>query len=122
MRLAVACGALALAASLSGCSSTPAPPPEATPPELPLDVGSGHGSEFGNYATLEAGETKLPTGERCTVYVWDRPYTKGTVIRYRSASCESRDHPNWMTARDLGHEIIPMAESNLRDEVDGVGQ
>jgi hypothetical protein len=119
MRPAVAWGAAALALALSGCASTPVPAP---PPELPPDVGNGQGSQYGNYAAQEDGEMRLPTGERCVVYNWDRPFTKGYVIRYRSASCESTERAGWMVARDLGHTIVPIAESNLKGELDEAGE
>jgi hypothetical protein len=78
------------------------------------------GSEHGNYPTEEAGETRGPDGERCVLFNWDRPLTPELAVRYRSMSCESKDRPGgWMLPKDLGHVIIPIGESNLKDAGSG---
>ncbi|HVJ53966.1 MAG TPA: hypothetical protein VM689_15970 [Aliidongia sp.] len=82
-------------------------------PGLPAEVGGGRGSQFGNYATVVAGETVIG-GERCILYNWDRPLPDGRVLRYRSASCFL---PNGRArAIGLDSSIVPMTESELRFE------
>jgi hypothetical protein len=112
MRLAVAgCwGAIGLA--LWGCSTT-GPAPAA---DRPLSVDNGVGSQYGNYAAQVAGEMRGSSGERCVVFNWDRPFAKGLAIRLRSASCESKEHPGRMVAREISRTVIPLSESNLADE------
>jgi len=113
MRLAVVGCAGSIGLALCGCASAP-------PPVLPpLSVEHGLGSEHGNYAAQADGEMRGPAGERCVVFNWDRPLSNGMVVRLRSASCESKDHPGRMVATELSRTIIPMAESNLADEPDG---
>jgi hypothetical protein len=113
MRLVVACSSVSLALALPGCSSTQRAPAS----ERPLSVGHGVGSEYGgNYAAQSDGEMRGPEGERCVVFNWDRPFAKGLAIRVRSASCESKDHPGWMSAIELSRTVIPLSESNLKDE------
>ncbi len=104
----VACCLAWLALALSGCM----PAPRAG---LPLNYGNGAGSEHGNYAAERDGEMRSPTGERCIVFNWDRPLTQDLAVRLRSASCESREHPNWMTSTELSRTVVPLSESNLRD-------
>jgi len=95
-----------LVLTISACSTTDRPP----------TVGGGSGSEFGNYAAREEGETRGPSGERCVVFAWDRPLSKDHVIRLRSQSCESSERRGWMICRELSREVVPMSESHLRDE------
>jgi len=109
MHLRVLCAILAVASALAACSAVePAKP-------LPLAVGGGKGSEFGNYAAAEAGTVTID-GQRCYVWNWDRPFSPGMVLRYRSASCPSAEFPGRFIAIDLGHSIVPLSESNLRFE------
>ena len=61
-------------------------------------------------------------GERCIVFDWDRPFAKGLAIRMQSASCESKERPGRMVGRELSRTIIPIEESNLKDERDGAGR
>ena len=110
LRLAILSCLLLLAAC-----STPKPLlPPANPP-LPLAVNNGHGSQYGNYAAKEDGEMRLPTGERCVIFNWDRPLTPNLAIRLRSASCESKERPGFMTCIELSREVIPLSESNVTD-------
>lgn len=95
-----------LALIVSACSATDRPP----------TVGGGSGSEFGNFAAREEGETRGPSGERCVVFSWDRPLSKNQVVRLRSQSCDSTERPGWMVCRELSREVVPMSESPLRDE------
>jgi hypothetical protein len=111
MRLMVACCAVSTALALSGCSATPVA-------GLPPNVGNGLGSQYGNYAAQTDGEMLGPSGERCIIFNWDRPFTKDLAIRFRSASCESRERPGWMVGTELSRLLIPMSESNLKDEQD----
>ena len=111
MRLAVVCGSLSMALIVSGCSTGTAP---AVSP--PLTVGNGAGSQYGNYAAQTDGEMRGPSGERCVIFNWDRPLTKDRVLRLRSASCDSRERPGQMVAREISRTVIPMSESNLKDE------
>jgi hypothetical protein len=109
MRLVIACCAGSMALALSGCAATPAV-------NLPLNVGNGAGSQYGNYAGQMDGEMNGPAGERCVVFNWDRPLTKEPAVRTRSASCESTERPGRMVAKELSRTVIPMSESNLKDE------
>ena len=115
MRLAVACCSVSIALALSGCSSTPAV-------NLPMSVGNGVGSQYGNYAAQMDGEMRGPSGERCVIFNWDRPLTKDLAIRLRSASCESKERPGWMVATEISRTVIPRSESNLKDEQDEARQ
>jgi hypothetical protein len=112
MRLVVACFTVTMA--LSGCTSAPPPPA----PDLPLSVGNGIGSEHGNYAARLDGEMRGPSGERCVIYNWDRPLTKDLAVRLRSSSCDAKERPGWMLAKEISRTVIPIAESNLKDEQD----
>ena len=109
MRLVVACSSIAIAWALSGCSSTPAS-------NVPLNVGGGVGSQYGNYAAQMAGEMRGPSGERCFLFNWDRPLTKDLAIRYTSASCESKEHPGRMVCTEISRTLIPISASNLAAE------
>ncbi|PWC39528.1 hypothetical protein [Azospirillum sp. TSO35-2] len=102
MRVVVAGCVVSVGIALSGCSATgPAP----------LNVGSLNG----NYAAEMEGEMRGPAGERCFVFTWDRPLTAELVVRLRSASCESREHPNWMTSTELSRTVVPVAQSALKE-------
>ena len=114
MRRTVACGFVSIGLALCSCSS-PRTTPAAGPP---LSVGSGLGSQYGNYAAQMDGETRGPSGERCVVFNWDRPLTKDLAVRLRSASCEAPEHPGRMVATELSRTVIPMSQSNLRGEPD----
>jgi hypothetical protein len=109
MRSAVACCSISLALALSGCSSTRA---------LPFTVGNGRGEQYGNYGAQMAGEMRGPSGERCVLFNWDRPLTKDLAIRYTSASCDSKERPGRMVCMEISRTLIPISESNLKDEVD----
>ena len=112
MRPAVACCQIAMALALSGCSSGgPAPAPD-----LPLTIGDGRGSQYGNYAAQMDGEMRGPFGERCVIFNWDRPLTKDLAIRMRSASCESKERPGRMVCTEISRTVIPISESNLKNE------
>jgi hypothetical protein len=111
MRLAQAYCSVSIALVLSGCASRPGP---ASAPGLPPTVEGGLGSQYGNYAAQIAGEIRGPTGERCVIYDWDRPFSNEMALRLRSASCESPERPGWMVARELSRTLIPIAESNLK--------
>ena len=115
MRLVVACCSVSIALALSGCSSTPTA-------NLPMSVGNGLGSQYGNHAAQMDGEMRGPSGERCVIFNWDRPLTKGLAIRLRSASCESKERPGWMVCTEISRTVIPISESNLKDEQDEARQ
>jgi hypothetical protein len=104
---------LTLVFVLSGCATQVARPPDRT---LPLTVGQGMGSQFGNYAATMDGEMVDQSGRRCVVWNWDRPLTADLVVRLRSASCESADHPGRMVAVELSRTIIPLSASSLMSE------
>jgi hypothetical protein len=108
MRRVVACCAVAMASALSGCASAPVA-------DVPMDVGNGAGSQYGNYAAQMDGEVNGPAGEHCVVFNWDRPLTKDLALRQRSASCESQERPGGMVSRELSRTVIPIAQSNLKD-------
>ena len=112
MRLAVACCSVLLA--LAGCASPPATDPRG--PDLPLAVGGGAGSQYGNYAATIGGEMRGPSGEHCVVFNWDRPLARGLALRLRSASCDSRERPGWRVAVEISRTVIPRSQSNLKDE------
>lgn len=112
MRLEILCGSIVMAAALSGCASSP---PVA---DHPLSIGNGVGSQYGNYGGQMDGEMRGPLGERCVLFNWDRPLTKDLAIRLRSASCDSQERPGWMIAREISRTIIPISDSNLKDEPD----
>jgi hypothetical protein len=107
-----------MALALSGCASPETPAAS----NLPLSIGNGVGSQYGNYAAHLDGEMLGPSGERCVIYNWDRPLTKDLAIRLRSASCESRERPGWMVCRELSRTIIPISESGLKDGQDDARQ
>jgi hypothetical protein len=101
MRLAVACCSASITLALSGCSSTNVSEPPSELGGLPLNVGNGIGSQYGNYAMVPDGETLGPSGQRCFIFNWDRPLNKDFAIRYTSASCESKEHPEWVPLREV---------------------
>jgi hypothetical protein len=109
MRLAAACCAVSTAAALSAFSSAPVT-------DLPMSVGNGARSQYGNYAAQMDGEMRGPSGERCVIFNWDRPVTKDLALRLRSASCESGERPGWMVSTEISRTVIPISASNLRDE------
>lgn len=111
MKLVVAFCCVSTALALSGCSS-------AGRTSLPLSVGNGAGSEYGNYAAVMDGETQGPSGERCVVFNWDRPLARDLALRLRSASCEFRASPGRMIGVELSRTVIPLSESNVRDELE----
>jgi hypothetical protein len=117
MRLAQACGIVLTGLALSCCGSAPKAPPNRAPatPAIPPSVGNGSGSEHGNYAAQMAGETTGTSGERCVLYVWDRPLTPKLALRIQSSSCESQERPGWMISKELSRTVIPMSESSLKD-------
>lgn len=112
MRLVGVCCAILV---LSGC---------ATPPTagLPLSVGNGTGSQYGNYGAKMDGEMLGPSGEHCVIYNWDRPLTADLAVRLKSSSCDSLERPGWMVCKEISRTVIPMAESNLKDEQDQARQ
>jgi hypothetical protein len=113
MRLSLACRAISVALALSGCSSANLSSPQSSD-VLPLNVGHGIGSQYGNYEMRPGGETHGPEGQRCLIFNWDRPLNRQFAVRYTSASCESKEHPVWMTTTDYTRKVIPIAQSNLK--------
>lgn len=109
MRLVLACCSLSIALALFGCASQGTAPA----PSLPPTVDNGIGSEYGNYASQRAGETRGPAGERCVFYNWDRPLAKNLAVRARSESCALKDHPDRAVSTELSRTVIPMSESTL---------
>jgi hypothetical protein len=127
MRLARACGIVLTGLALSCCGSAPEPSPNKAAgrpatPAIPPSVGNGFGSEHGNYAAQMAGETTGASGERCVLYVWDRPLTRDLALRIRSSSCESQERPGWMISKELSRTVVPMSESSLKEGGEQVGQ
>lgn len=126
MKLAAAFCFLSIALALAGCSSTgneaSKPAEAAHAAALPLAVGNGVGSEYGNYSAHEAGEISGPAGERCVLFDWDRPLTQDLALRVRSSSCESKERPGWMVCREISRTVILIAASNLKAEQDEAGQ
>lgn len=112
MRLVIACCSVLAVSVLAACSTAPLPGPDV---DRPMTVGNGLGSQHGNYAGQADGEMRLPAGERCVVFNWDRPLTNGRVLRLRSASCDSLEFPGRKIARELSRTIIPLSQSSLRD-------
>jgi hypothetical protein len=110
LRLVLLVGAMALA--LSGCASAPERKPS-SPGTLPFDAGNGVGSQFGNYEMRPAGEAHDAAGNRCVIFNWDRPLNRSFAIRYTSESCESKEHPEWMSATRYVRSVIPLSQSNL---------
>lgn len=113
MRLMVVCSVL-IAVALSACSSAGSAPAA----KRPLNVGTGVGSQYGNYAAQMDGEMRGPSGERCVIFNWDRPLTNELAIRVRSASCESKDRPGRMVCTELSRTVIPISQSNLGEHDD----
>jgi hypothetical protein len=125
MRAGRAYGIVLIGLALSSCGGAPKPPPSKGPgsqaaPTLPPSVGGGFGSEHGNYAAEIDGETVGSSGERCVIYVWDRPLTRDLALRIRSSSCESQERPGWMISKELSRTVIPISQSTLKGE--GVSQ
>jgi len=110
MRPVAALCSIAVAVALSGCSSG------SSAPALPFAVGNGVGEQYGNYGAQVAGEMRGPSGERCVLFNWDRPISRDLAIRYVSASCESKERPGRMVCREISRSVIPISESNLKDE------
>lgn len=104
MKFAVMGFAVAVVAMLSACNGQQQPPITNH-----SAVGNGIGSQYGNYVDQEDGEMRGPNGERCVVHTWDRPLTPTSLIRVRSASCESRENPGQMTSHEISREVIPVA-------------
>ena len=117
MRLAVTFCSMSIGLALADCSST-APGPAS---HLPLSIGGGVGSQYGNYVGQPAGEMRGPSGARCVAFNWDRPLAQSLAVRYRSASCEAKDHPGRMIVRDISRTVIPIEKSNLNLKEDAVG-
>jgi hypothetical protein len=116
MRAVVGCS-ISLAMALSACSSSsiskpPVPRAIVAPSFLPPDVGSGIGSQFGNYAGQLGGDTQGPAGQHCLIFNWDRPLNKDFAIRYSSLSCDQENH-EWKTTTTYTRTVIPMSQSNL---------
>jgi hypothetical protein len=87
-------------------------PSEPPPVVVPMDVGGGHGSEFGNVsATVAPDEYTDADGDHCPVFVTDRPLTTTAVLRIRSASCPLKDVPGAMIAIELDRRIVAVAPS-----------
>jgi hypothetical protein len=82
-----------------------------------MAVNNGVGSQYGNYPAQTGGEIRGPDGERCVLFNWDRPLNKDFAVRYTSMSCESKEHPQWMTTRDGPTTVIPLSQSNLGQSV-----
>lgn len=114
MRSATIVGVLAVA--LAGCTATPVSNSVPARGTLPLDIGNGTGSQYGNYEMRPASETRDAAGNRCVVFNWDRPLNKNFAIRYSSASCESKDHPIWMNTTSYTRIVIPISESSLNGQ------
>ena len=104
---------LALPVMIASCAGKPAAPPPPPAPALPFYVGSGAGSEHGNYASHESGEMIAPDGSRCITYVWDRPIDAQYALRLRSASCPSKERPGLYVATELERTIIPRSASEV---------
>ena len=47
---------------------------------LPLEVGNGIGSQFGNYEMRQAGATRDAVGNDCVIFNWDRPLNRDFAI------------------------------------------
>lgn len=116
MKLIIVCGAIVFA--LSACTSRL---PLAAG-GLPAEVDNGIGSQYGNYEMTPAGETKNAAGNRCVIFNWDRPLNRNFVIRYSTESCESKEHPVWMSATPYVRSVIPISQSNLKSGQNEVPQ
>jgi hypothetical protein len=99
---------------VAGCAPTSVSVPPQNVGALPFDVGNGSGGQYGNYEMKPAGETRDASGDRCVIFNWDRPLDRNFAVRYASLSCESKEHPNWMTPTPYVRTIIPLSESNLK--------
>lgn len=100
MKLAALGCTLALAALLSACNG------QEPPITNHSAMGNGVGSQYGNYVDQPDGEMVGPKGERCVVHTWDRPLTVTSIIRVRSASCESRENPGQMVSTEISREVV----------------
>ncbi len=103
MKLAALGSTLALAALLSACNG------QEPPITNHSAMGGGVGSQYGNYADQVDGEMTGPKGERCVIHTWDRPLTVNSIVRVRSASCESRENPGQMTSTEISREVVAIA-------------
>jgi hypothetical protein len=95
--------------ALSGCAS------HVAPPILPINIGGGLPGQYGEYASMPAGEMQNASGQHCMLFNWDRPLPNG-VIRVTSASCPSQTHPGMFVASQIARSYIPLSQSNLKDE------
>jgi hypothetical protein len=94
---------LLLAACGGGSSGPPATP-------VPMDVGGGRGSEFGNVDATQSADTYTDaSGNKCPIFTTDRPLTTTTVLRIRSASCPSPDEPGVLVAKELDRKVVAVA-------------
>jgi hypothetical protein len=105
---ALICG---LSVALYGCAAGPRVPAITRS----MDMDNGVGSQFGNYEMLPAGETHDAAGDRCVLFNWDRPLNKNWAIRYSTQSCESKEHPIWMNTTAYTRSVIPLSQSNLKN-------
>ena len=106
--------ALASPVLIASCAGGAPPPP--SPPQRaaqPFTIGSGSGSEHGNYASYPQADMITPDGRRCVTYVWDRPLDANWALRLRSASCPDKADPSHWLAIELERTIIPMTASEL---------
>jgi hypothetical protein len=91
---------------LAACGGSSAPPATV----VPIDVGGGRGSEFGNVDATESADTYTDAnGNKCPIFTTDRPLTTTTVLRIRSASCPSPDEPGVLVAKELDRRIVAVA-------------
>src|SRR5271168_3659015 len=104
LRRALGLVPLLLLAACGGGSSRP------PPAVVPMDVGGGQGSEFGNVdASLSQDEYTDADGNKCPIFITDRLLTSTTVLRIRSASCPSKDVPGALVAVELDRKVVPIA-------------
>jgi|HubBroStandDraft_2_1064218.scaffolds.fasta_scaffold2161572_1 hypothetical protein len=91
---------------LAACGGSSKPPPAV----VPMDVGGGIGSEYGNVdASLAQDEYTDADGNKCPIFITDRPLTSTTVLRIRSASCPSKDEPGTLVAVELDRKVVALA-------------
>ncbi len=92
---------------LAACGGGHSGPPAAV---VPMDVGGGRGSEFGNVDATQSLDTYTDaSGNKCPIFTTDRPLTTTSVLRIRSASCPSRDEPGVLVAVELDRKIVAVA-------------
>lgn len=97
--------------ALFGLGACAAPRP-AEPPPPGLDFAGTKGSAVGNWPSVPTGEVwRSEAGADCPVFIWDRPRGDGTVARFRSASCQVPGRPGVFVPRDLGRQVVPLAQS-----------